>query len=148
MRPTHGALNLDTRYLPAVLADWLAGRDLPARTRPLVTLAVSSIALVTQGTASRTPPTATLAASLGAIPPSRLEFELGRTPDSPGLYEAQLAGTGSLDPTAATVPLTFRLDAPGNLAPTGVAPRASIDEAKLRDISILLTAKLATVPAP
>lgn len=146
---TRVGLDLDARHLPGVLADWLDGRDLPTGTRPRITVTVGSVALVTQGAAGRSRPTATFAAALGTAAVAPLTF--GANPGPLGLYEASLAGTAVLDPSATgaaattTVPLAFRLDAPGNLAPPTGAPGV-IDHAKLRDVVVLLTARLGTAP--
>jgi hypothetical protein len=137
-------VNVDARHLPGVLADWLGGRALAASKQPTLTLGSASVALVTQGTAARSRPTPTIAASLGSAATAPLAF--GNAPGSLGLYEAALGGSATLDPTRSDVPITLRVNAAGNLAPgTGAGSSATIDEGKLRDVVLLLTVKAATV---
>jgi hypothetical protein len=136
-------VNLESRHLPWVLVDWLSGRALPAETKPGLSISAAAVVLVTQGNSTRTRPTATMLASLGSRPPVALDF--GPTAGPLGLYEASLAGTATLDLASGKVPLTFRVDAGGNLTPnTGTASSRTIDEEKLHDVVILLTVKLTT----
>ena len=137
-------VSVDVRHLPGVLADWLGGRALAATKQPTLTLGGASVALVTQGTAARSRPTPTIAASLGSAAVAPLAF--GSAPSSLGLYEAALGGSATLDPSTSKIPITLRVNAAGNLAPAaGAGSSATLDEGKLRDAVLLLTVKAATV---
>jgi Tc toxin complex TcA C-terminal TcB-binding domain len=150
---TEVTMNVDARHVPGTLADWLNGRALPSGTQPGLSLSAGSVALVIQGPAARTRPTATLAASFGTDTPASLAF--GATPGALGLYEASLAGSATLEPPATEptndppntqVAINLRVDSAGSLAPgpDGIST-ATIDAVKLRDIVILSTVKLKSI---
>ena len=136
-------VTIEERHLPLLLTGWLGGRALRGTNKkPQISFATTSI--LADATAKPADANFGLSARGSSGTTSTLSFG-NRGAD--GLFSASFARIVTVDPTATTtdVKLVFKITAAGSFAPPANPPSiATVDEAKLRDVMILATLKIAT----